>query len=165
MELGHRASAIQTPVGIDFVFFDGEEYIFDPGAGGDLYFLGSEQFAKNYVQTRPKERYEAAILLDMIGGKNAQFPVEQNSMFKAGALLQQFWQVAYREKCAAFQNAWGPEVLDDHLALNKAGIPAIDIIDFSYPHWHRLSDVPANCSGESIGQVARAIIAWLEQIK
>jgi hypothetical protein len=165
MELGHRAAAIQTPVGIDFVFFDGEEYIFNPGAGNDLYFFGSEHFAKTYLQTRPRHRYEAAILLDMIGGQNAQFPVEQNSWFKAGALVQQFWQVAYREKCAAFQNALGPEVLDDHLALNKAGIPAIDLIDFNYPHWHRLSDVPANCSGESIAQVARAIIAWLEQIK
>ena len=56
-------------------------------------------------------------------------------------------------------------MLDDHIALNKAGIPAIDVIDFDYPHWHRLSDVPENCSGDSIGQVARAIIAWLEQIK
>jgi hypothetical protein len=49
--------------------------------------------------------------------------------------------------------------------LNKAGILAIDVIDFSYPHWHRLSDVPANCSSDSIGQVGRVIIAWLEQIK
>ena len=40
-------------------------------------------------------------------------------------------------------------VQDDHLALNQAGIPAIDIIDFDYPHWHRLTDVPANCSGDT----------------
>jgi hypothetical protein len=165
MELGHHARNIRTAVGIDFVFFDGEEYVFTPGTGGDTYFLGSEHFARAYVRDNPKYRYEAAVLLDMIGGQNAQFPVEQNSWFKAGALVQQLWQVAAQEKCAAFQNAWGPEVLDDHLALNKAGIPAVDIIDFSYPHWHRLSDVPANCSGESLGQVARTLIAWLLQIK
>ena len=163
MELGHRAKTIQTPVGVDFVFFDGEEYIFNPET--DLYFLGSEHFGQNYARKRPAYRYEAAILLDMIGGQNAHFPVEPNSWFKAGALAQQFWQVAFREKCTTFQNAFGREVLDDHIALNKAGIPAIDVIDFDYPHWHRLSDVPENCSGESIGQVARAIIAWLEQIK
>ena len=37
-------------------------------------------------------------------------------------------------------------VYQAYLALNKAGIPAVDLIDFDYPHWHRLSDVPANCS-------------------
>ena len=165
MEFGHLAKDLTTPVGIDLVFFDGEEYVFNPGPQGDLYFLGSEYFARNYAASRPKRRYEAAILLDMIGGQNAQFPVEQNSWFKAGALVQELWRIAAQEKCGAFRDALGPEVLDDHLALNKAGIPAVDIIDFSYPHWHRLSDVPANCAADSLGQVARVLIAWLQQIK
>ena len=43
------------------------------------------------------QRYEAAILLDMVGGQNAHFPVEPNSWFKAGALVQQFWQVAFQK--------------------------------------------------------------------
>ena len=56
-------------------------------------------------------------------------------------------------------------MLDDHLALNRAGIPAVDLIDFSYPHWHRLSDIPANCSGESMAQVARVLMVWLQRVK
>ena len=55
--------------------------------------------------------------------------------------------------------------MDDHLALNQAGIPAIDIIDFDYKHWHRLSDVPANCSGVSLEQVARVLGVWLQRVK
>jgi hypothetical protein len=101
----------------------------------------------------------------MIGGKKIQFPVEQNSWFKAGAVVRDIWQTAAEQKCTAFQNLLGPEVIDDHVALNDAGIPAVDIIDFDYPHWHRLSDVPANCSGESLAQVARVLSAWLQKLK
>jgi hypothetical protein len=165
MELGNGMKTIPAQLGVDFVFFDGEEYIFDPKPDGDKYFLGSEHFAKKYQQERPHHRYVAAILLDMIAGKDAHFPMEQNSVFNAAPVVQEVWQIAAEKKCAAFQNALGPEIRDDHLALNKAGIPAIDIIDFSYPHWHRLSDVPSQCSEESLAQVARVLRAWLEQVR
>jgi hypothetical protein len=39
----------------------------------------------------------------------------------------------------------------------------VDIIDFSYPHWHRLTDVPAKCSAASLDQVARVLWAWLKR--
>jgi hypothetical protein len=51
------------------------------------------------------------------------------------------------------------------LALNAAGIPAVDIIDFNYPHWHRLSDVPENCAPAGLDQVARVLTAWLKRLK
>ena len=59
----------------------------------------------------------------------------------------------------------GPTVEDDHVALNRGGIPAIDIIDFSYKHWHRLTDTPENCSGDSLEQVARVLSVWLQRVK
>jgi Zn-dependent M28 family amino/carboxypeptidase len=163
MELAHHMKDLKTGVGVDFVFFDGEEYVFNPV--GDLYFFGSEHFAQDYQKSRPRYRYTAAVLLDMIGGKNAHFPIEQNSFFLAAELVKEIWQVAAEQKCAAFENEPGPDVRDDHLALNKAKIPAVDIIDFQYPHWHRLSDVPANCSGDSLYQVARVLTAWLQRQK
>jgi hypothetical protein len=165
MELAHCVKDLKTAVGVDFVFFDGEEYIFDPAAGGDQYFFGSEHFAQAYKESRSSPRYLAAVLLDMIGGKNARFPVEQASWFKAGRLVQELWQIASDARCPAFQNVLGPEVRDDHLALNQAGIPAVDIIDFDYPHWHRLTDLPENCSGDSLKQVARVLTIWLEHVK
>jgi hypothetical protein len=59
----------------------------------------------------------------------------------------------------------GPRVNDDHLALNAAGIPTVDIIDFNYPHWHKLSDTPENCSADGMGQVARVMMSWLKRIR
>ena len=165
MELAHIVKDLKINVGVDFVLFDGEEYIFNPAPDGDRYFFGSEHFAQTYQKDRPRYRYIAAVLLDMIGGKNARFPVEQNSFFRAGALVEELWTVARQQRCDAFEYRQGPEVRDDHLALNKAGIPAVDIIDFEYAHWHRLSDVPSNCSGESLSQVARVLVAWLKQVK
>jgi hypothetical protein len=165
MELGNAMKTIPAQLGVDFVFFDGEEYIFDPRPDADRYFLGSEHFAKKYQQERPPYRYVAAVLLDMIAGKDAHFPIEQNSWFNAAPVVQEVWQIAAQRKCTAFQNALGSDVRDDHLALNKAGIPAIDIIDFNYPHWHRLSDVPAQCSEETLTQVARVVRGWLEQVR
>jgi hypothetical protein len=164
MELAHHMKDLKLNVGVDFVFFDGEEYVFDEH---DKYFFGSEHFAKVYGQGKGKSRYIAAILLDMVGGKGSKFPVEQNSWFKAGPLVESVWKVALDLRCESFQqNKFSSVAIqDDHLALNAAGIPAIDIIDFDYEHWHRLTDTPENCSGEKLAEVARVLSVWVQRLK
>jgi glutaminyl-peptide cyclotransferase len=164
MELANHMKGFQTGVGVDFVLFDGEEYIFEPE--GDKYFFGSEYFAQEYRRSRNENRYIGAVLLDMVGGKNATFPIEQNSWLKAEALAREIWGLGQDLKVPAFQNQFSrTAVLDDHMALNEAGIPTVDLIDFEYPHWHRLSDVPANCSADSLMQVARVLTAWMHRQK
>ena len=163
MEMANAMKTLPTEVGVDFVFFDGEEYIFDPEV--DRYFLGSQHFGYQYSRNALKGKYAAAVLLDMVGGKNARFPREPNSVLYAGSLVQELWKIADEQKCPAFVRRSGREVLDDHIALNRSGIPAVDIIDFDYPHWHRLTDVPANCSGDSLEQVARVLSVWLQRVK
>jgi glutaminyl-peptide cyclotransferase len=165
MELGNHMKDLKTAVGVDFVFFDGEEYIFNPERNGDEYFFGSKYFAQNYRRKRPDFKYTAAVLFDMIAGQKPRFPVEANSLFLAPELTQQLWTVAQEQQCSAFRFERGPEVMDDHLALNRAGIPAVDIIDFDYPYWHRLSDVPDNCAAEGLVQVARVLGVWLQRTK
>jgi len=188
MEFAHQMKDLKTEVGVDFVFFDGEEYIFDPEPEHDKYFFGSEHFARTYAKgkgqgsgvrgqesgtkgqgTKNREarvHYLGAVLLDMIGGKNPRFPIEQNSWFHAAALVELLWRIAAAQGCDAFKVQEGPRVNDDHIALNvEARIPTVDIIDFDYPHWHRLSDLPENCSGDSMYQVARVLTAWLKQVK
>ena len=51
------------------------------------------------------------------------------------------------------------------MPLNRGGIPAIDVIDFDYPHWHRLTDVPKNCSAEPMEQVAKVLTVWIQRQK
>jgi hypothetical protein len=166
MELGHHMKDLPTKVGVDFVFFDGEEYVFDRQ---DEYFFGSKHFAIDYRKTMAQTRvqYLSAVLLDMVAGKNAHFPIEQNSLWKASKLVEEVWGIAEELKCEAFRSRQLSRVAveDDHIPLNRAGIPAIDIIDFDYPHWHRLGDTPENCSGESMAEVARVLSVWVQRAR
>jgi len=163
MELANHMKGLKTNVGVDFVFFDGEEYIFDKER--DRYFLGSEAFARNYLNNKGDKTYSAGVLLDMIGGKDAQFPLEVNSYRGARAVCIDLWTIAKELNVKNFQQHMGQEVLDDHLALIEAGIPTVDIIDFDYPHWHKLTDTPANCSGDSLEQVSKVLSTWLQRVK
>ncbi len=163
MEWANHMKEFKPAVGVDFVFFDGEEYIFDPE--NDKYFLGSEHFAIEYILEQPKYHYLGGILLDMIGGKNAHFPKEENSVMLAGPMVDAIWSIARKEKCTAFNERIGDSVLDDHLALNRVGIPSVDIIDFDYAHWHRLTDLPEKCSAEPMAQVAKVLSIWIERQK
>jgi hypothetical protein len=163
MELGHHVKGLKLKVGVDFVLFDGEEYIFEPRR--DRYFLGSEHFASEWKKAKRQPSYVAAVLLDMIAGKNAKFPVEGHSWLKQRELCLDIWRTAGEVRATAFKDELGDRVMDDHLALQNAGIPALDIIDFEYPHWHRLSDRPENCSPEPMLQVAKVLTTWMQRLK
>jgi hypothetical protein len=166
MELGNHMKDLKMNVGVDFVIFDGEEYIYKTeGANRDRYFIGSEHFAKTWRKTKDRCDYSAAILLDMIAGKQIRFPLEVNSYRFYPELCKEIWGIAREQNVKAFMPQWGHEVQDDHLSLQKVGIPAIDIIDFDYPHWHKLSDTPENCSGASMEQVAKVLSVWLQRTK
>ncbi|MFW9935944.1 MAG: hypothetical protein ACFFDU_10660, partial [Candidatus Thorarchaeota archaeon] len=41
-------------------------------------------------------------------------------------------------------------------------IPAVDIIDFTYPFWHTLEDTPDKCSSVSLEIVGRVVEAFME---
>ncbi len=165
MEIAHHLDKIETTVGIDLVLFDGEELVYGDRPRRGEYFLGSWAFARSYakqVERRGnKTRYVAGILLDMVGGQNLQIKREPNSMQFAPALVREVWAVARQVNAKSFVNDVGREVLDDHLPLNDAGIPTIDLIDFDYPFWHKADDLPENCSAESLAEVGRVLTAWL----
>jgi glutaminyl-peptide cyclotransferase len=165
MELGHHMKDLPLNVGVDFILFDGEEYIFEPAEGRDEYFFGSKEFARDYRRDPPKHRYVAGVLLDLFAGNGATYPIEGHSMYSAGAVVDDIWKTADRLGVKAFRNATGPTVLDDHLALNDAGIPTVDIIDFDYAHWHRLSDTPDMCSEEAMSNVAKVLSVWAQKVK
>jgi glutaminyl-peptide cyclotransferase len=162
MEMANHIKGLKIDVGVDLVLFDGEEYVFDRG---DDYFFGSKHFAREYKANKGKMHYEAAILLDMIAGKGAKLPMEEHSWLYARPLCKEIWDIARKLNCNMFKDKVGDKVYDDHLALQEAGIQAIDLIDFSYAHWHRLSDVPANCSAESMSEVAKVLSTWMQMVK
>ncbi|NOX55864.1 MAG: M28 family peptidase [Planctomycetes bacterium] len=164
MELGHHIRQVteNSGFGVDFVFFDGEEFVF---SANDKYFLGSEHFARQYRSERPKHRYSCGVLLDMIGDKRLTIYMERNSWKHARALTESIWAAARRAGVREFIPKLKYEVSDDHLPLNQiAGIPTCDIIDFDYPYWHTTRDVPTACSGASLVKVGRVLIEWIREL-
>lgn len=163
MELGRQMSTLQPRYGVDFVFFDAEELIYDTPR--DKYFLGSEHFAQAYVNRPPAHRYVAGVLLDMVADKDLKIYYESYSIRNARAVTESVWAAADRIGTKQFFARRRHEVRDDHLPLNEiAKIPTCDVIDFDYPHWHTRNDIPANCSGESLAVVGRVMMAWLSEL-
>lgn len=176
MELGRHVKDLSTVVGVDFVLFDGEEYVFvtdENRVDRDAYFLGSEHFAKEYKNSKGtrKYEYEGGVLLDLCCAEGAKLKVEAHSFQFAPQLVQTIWghAKALDAKSFVYERGFkrddGQGVLDDHLALNRAGIPTVDIIDFDYPDWHKISDTPDKVSPKVTAEVAKVLAAWVRGIK
>jgi hypothetical protein len=167
MEIANHLEKLETPWGVDLVLFDGEELVYGNNPRQGEYFLGSTAFARNYAaqrdRGRPRMQYEAGILLDMVGGKEMTIKREPNSVQFAPDLMRDVWAVARQVGARSFSNEIGRDVQDDHWPLNRASIRTIDLIDFDYPYWHTIDDIPKNCSAESLAEVGRVVTAWLAQ--
>ena len=147
------------PIGVDVVLFDGEDYGKTEVNDLEHFFLGSKHFTKTMGAYKP----EFAILLDMVGSKSAQFHIEGFSFEYAPMYVRRIWETAQDLGFSSFVNHTGPRINDDHLILNRAGIPAVDIIDIShtginYPYWHTLSDTPDQCSPETLAQIGTLLL-------
>lgn len=161
MALGHDMPGLKSHYGVDFVFFDGEEFVFDHN---DPYFLGSEFFATTYANEPPAHRYRWGVLLDMIGDADLQIYQERYSMWwpDTRPLVEEIWATARRLGVREFIAKRKHEVRDDHLPLHNIGkIPACDIIDFDYPAWHTMADTPERCSALSLAKVGWVVREWL----
>ncbi len=168
-ELAYHMASLQGSVGVDFVLFDGEEFVFDDQR--DSYFCGSTYFARQHAAHSPKYRYRWCVLLDMVGDAELQIYQERISVYHALPLVQAIWRVAKREGADAFVPRIRHRVQDDHLPLNEiAHIPTCLLIDFDYPrpgthisYWHTRQDTPDKCSAASLAVVGRVLLAWLRE--
>jgi Zn-dependent M28 family amino/carboxypeptidase len=152
LEVARRLHAVPPPVPVAIVFFDGEDW----GKTAETMFLGSRYYAKNPIPWKP--RY--GILLDMVGDKNLQLPIEAGSLRFARSVVSDLWGIAAQMGIVAFQQKVGYEILDDHVFLSEAGIPCVNIIDFDYPPWHTLEDTPDKCSAESLRKVGDVLLRF-----
>jgi Peptidase family M28 len=163
MELGNRMKEMPSSLGVDMVFFDGEEYIFSIR---DRFFLGSEYFARSYAKRKSNFRYRWAILLDMIGDADLQIYQERNSRSWSDSrpLVDQIWATARRLGVKEFIARPKHSIQDDHIMLHNVGkIPSCDIIDFDYPPWHTEADRSDQCSALSLAKVGWVVIEWLRE--
>jgi glutaminyl-peptide cyclotransferase len=157
LEIASLLKKERPKIGVDLVFFDGEDY----GMEGDQanYLLGSRHFAKN-LPNRYLPRF--GVLLDMVGDTNLELPKEMHSVRYAPDVVDLVWGKARELGLSQFLDSPGEEVLDDHVPLNEAGIKTIDLIDFNYPdqsnrYWHTHQDTPEHCSAESLEAVGMVL--------
>lgn len=146
------------PIGVDLLFVDGEDV--PPGAQ----LLGSTHFAANLP---PGYRPLYGVLVDMIGDMQPRYGIEAHSQNEAPAVVRRVWRTAEEVGYGSmFVERRVGAITDDHVPLNRAGIPTIDIIDFEYggsanPHWHTHEDTLENTAPdglEAVGTVLTTLI-------
>ena len=131
--------------GVDLLFVDAE----DSGNDGDenSWCLGTQEWLRGKPY-KGMVQPAYAILLDMVGGEGAVFRREIISDHFARSVNDRIWAVASASGYAdRFVNTSGGGVTDDHVFINRAGIPAVDIIDAAHPStgsfpptWHTVAD-------------------------
>ena len=151
----HRAA---PAIGVDLLFVDGEDYGDFTNTPNDV-LIGSRYYAA-HQPPGPQPLY--AVLFDLVADKNLQIYQEGNSLIGAPEVVGLVWDTAkllgYH---SVFVDTPKHTLIDDHLELQKAGIRAIDVVDFDYPAWHTPNDKLDQVSAQSlqiVGDVAVALV-------
>lgn len=156
-------------IGVDLVCFDAEDYGTPQWAekGEDsesTWALGAQYWAENLP-----ENYEPqfGILLDMVGGQGAKFYQELYSLRYAASIVDKVWSAARHAGYGSlFTNEAGKGITDDHIPVNEAGIPTVDVIpcypdcDQSVfgPTWHTVNDDMEHLDINTLKAVGQTLI-------
>ena len=141
-----KAHGLPTTTGVDILLEDVEDYGRSEW-GEESYCLGTQYWARHpHV---PGYKADFGILLDMVGARGAQFPMEGSSTRLAGDIQQRVWQAASNAGFSSFfPYVAAPDITDDHIPVNEiAGIRTIDLINLTpnpekpfAAHWHTHAD-------------------------
>jgi hypothetical protein len=152
-----KAKRAKNAPPIWFVAFDGEE------ATDDSDFLGtgvrgSKAFAKKYAK-----RIKEMILLDFVADKDLAIPRDESSDPEMWERLRA--AAARVGSGSAFPDATQGVVEDDHTPFIERGIPSIDLIDFTFPCWHKTCDDLSAVSKSSLNKSGEAVYEFLRSEK
>ena len=152
-------------LGIDLLFVDVEDSGQSEtwGAAEETWCLGTQQWVKD-MPYDDFNRPEFGILVDMVGGKDAKFHREFFSQQDAKPYLDKVWAIADASGYAdRFPNDIGGAAMDDHVYINRAGIPCINIIENAHPStdsfnptWHTM--------GDNLGAIDRKTMKMVTQV-
>lgn len=155
-------NAVRRPAGapeVRFVLFDGEEPAAGlPEAEADFYNAGLRG-SRAYVAAHTGAT-RGMVLLDYVGNKGLRLPREGTS---DEALWARIRAAAKRVGVArVFPDRTGVTITDDHTPFLRAGIPAVDMIDWSYPG-HSLQDGMSRISRASLDAVGETLAEFLRK--
>jgi hypothetical protein len=162
LEMARLFHKQKPDVGVVMLLDDGEDYgdfLADNGKGDGIE-LGSRYFAKHFRETPAFGTPFYGILLDMVGGKGATFPREQQSQSAAGGVNDKVYGIAQTLGYGSvFLSSEIQDINDDHIALIAEGIPMIDLIHplpsgsndaNAYHWWHTQQDTADKCSPKTL---------------
>ena len=156
-------------IGVDLVCFDAEDYGTPQWAeknedSENTWALGAQYWAKNLPENY---KPQFGILLDMVGGQGAKIYQEQNSIRYAASIVDKVWSAARHAGYGSmFTNEVGGQITDDHIPVNEAGIPTVDVIPFypdcrqsSFgPTWHTINDDMEHLDANTLKAVGQTLI-------
>jgi glutaminyl-peptide cyclotransferase len=139
---------------IRFVLFDGEESPDDSQPFYSSGLRGSRPYAARHARD-----LRAMILLDFVAEKGLRIPREAGS---DEGLWRQL-RAAAREVGAqrAFPSGTVGEIMDDHTPFARRGVPAVDLIDFTFDCWHRTCDDMDVVSARSLDLSGETVVQML----
>ncbi|MGI4824450.1 MAG: M28 family peptidase [Janthinobacterium lividum] len=149
--LSQQPDSLAPTVGVDFIFFDAEDWGYEAatqaklpnqlaGSSTDSWCLGSQYWATHLVSANYKPVY--GVLLDMVGAKGGMFTREGVSRTYASGPLAKIWDTANRLGYSDyFRYDTTVAITDDHVYMNRAGIATLDIYhyykaDSIFPSYH-----------------------------
>ena len=145
---------------IEFVFFDGEEAVVDFSATDGLY--GSRYYGKYWRSAPKNKKPQSAYVLDLVGDKNMRIDPPVDSPLH---LLSELYSAARQIGKKSLFGIHSTPITDDHVPLNAAGIPALDIIDSNYisgRKWHQEGDDLTSVSSKSLEVIGNVVLQIIE---
>jgi len=145
---------------VRFVLFDGEEE--GPGCPNARFDKCALRGSRAYVAAHRREVGQM-VLLDYIANQGVRLPRE-------GSSDQALWA---RVRAAAGRVGVGAvfpprdqvTIYDDHTPFLRAGIPAVDLIDFSYRYADGLKDTIDKLSPASLDAVGETVYALMSELR
>ena len=158
LEMARVLADLKPKRTIKFMCFGGEEQ--------GLY--GSEAYAASLVSSGELSKIKLAIIMDMIGySSTPALDVLLETSSALAAVLPQFQQAAadYSPTMTVFTSLNPFD--SDHMPFINRGVPTLLLIENewdSYPHYHKVTDIPANVTnallqGPAIMRMQLAVIA------
>lgn len=141
---------------IRFVLFDGEE---SPDDSRE--FLRSGVRGSRAYAARHAGDLAAVVVVDFVGNHGLRLPRERGS--HAGLWARMRASAQRVGVGQVFPARTVPEVYDDHTPFARAGVPSIDLIDFTYPHFHLVSDDLSQISPASLDATGEALVDLLRR--
>jgi Zn-dependent M28 family amino/carboxypeptidase len=140
---------------VKFVLFDGEE---SPRGVPDAQFLqrgvrGSKVAAKTF------RKADAMVLLDFVADKDLSLPREGTSSIELWERLRTAASKAGVGRY--FPDSPGTGIEDDHTPFLQRGVPAIDLIDWDFPCYHKTCDNLSAVSEKSLDASGEAVAGLL----